>query len=906
MGKIWRNVLAGIGIVILFLVIAYGFVPQVLDGKIVNQSDISGYVGMAHEANEWNSAHPDDRTAWTNSMFGGMPTTMLTGNPEGDWTQALYDAFLTGKRPATYLFISLLGAFLLMLAMDVNVLLAIGGAIAITFCSYNFQIIQVGHNTKMMAIAWMPWVLAAVVYTYRSALGMYSRTLSGRLGWLKASLLGAALFGLFLDFQIKANHIQISYYLAIILCCFAIGLFIYILGLKDRRVLVCRFLAASTILLVLGIAGIGANANKLIPMYEYSHQTMRGGSELSRDGEATEDRDKSKGLDIEYATAWSYGWNELPNLMIPDFNGGASAGVVDPHKSETVKLLRRYGQTNAAQVAENLPTYWGPQPFTAGPMYLGAISVFLFILGLFLCKGFDRWWILAASIIAVFLGVGSHFMPFTEFWYYHMPFYSKFRTVSMALVILQVTVPLLGFIVVDRILKGRYPDKEFRKAILTAYIFTGIVCLVFWLMPSLAGSFTAPSDAGMHPEIASAVAADRKMLLRDDARLSFFLISAVVAVLLWVEYSKKKAGNSDKGALVLGFQDKNKAMAAGAVCLLVFINMFAVGKRYLNADDFITPHKFNNQFAQRPVDKMIIENGDLSSRVLDLTVNVFNDAHPSYWHKNIGGYSPVKLQRYQDLIDKHLTGEISDLARAINAAGTMDKLEASFPKVPILSALNDKYIIIDGNSPAIVNPHAMGNAWFVDKAVKAESPDDEIALVGTVDLSSEAVIGKDFTWAYDQISALGKGSGHEIEASNVSQVQPEAEAMASVDTVYMTQYAPNELHYRYSAARERAVVFSEVYYPHGWKLYLTDANDSDKGREIPIFRTDWILRGAVLPAGDYNLKMRFEPESYKVSSNISRASSATLFLLILLSCAATLVGRGKDAEISAKGMNAGK
>ena len=394
MQKIWKKALLFLGVVVLFLGLAYGFVPQVLDGKIVNQSDISGYVGMAHEANQWNEEHPNDRTAWTNSMFGGMPTTMLTGNPEGDWTQPIYNAFLTGRRPATYIFITLLGAFLLMLSLGIAPVLAIGGAVAVAFCSYNMQIIQVGHNTKMMAIAWLPWVLAAVIFTYRSAMGQYRKINADETAsdhscksWFSQTLLGAALFGMTLNFQLKANHIQISYYLAIIIFCYVIGLFIWLVSDKTRRHGIGKFLISSTLLLVIGIMGIGANANKLIPTYKYSQHTMRGGSELAvADGD---NAGKSKGLDIEYATAWSYGWQELPNMMIPDFNGGSSAGAVNPSKSETIKLLKQYGQTNLRDVAKTLPLYWGPQPFTAGPMYMGAITIFLFILGLLMCDGKD-------------------------------------------------------------------------------------------------------------------------------------------------------------------------------------------------------------------------------------------------------------------------------------------------------------------------------------------------------------------------------------------------------------------------------------------------------------------------------------------------------------------------------------
>ena len=865
MQKTWKKALMYLGIVVFFLVLAYGFVPQVLGGKIVNQSDISGYVGMAQEANQWDKAHPDDPTAWTNSMFGGMPTTMITGNHEGDWTQKIYDAFLTGRRPATYLFITLLGAFLLLLSLGIDKILAIGGAVAVAFCSYNMQIIQVGHNTKMMAIAWLPWVLAAVIFTYRPALGIYRKPDNDDAGkgwksWLPQAVLGAALFGMALNFQIKANHIQISYYLAIIIFCYAIGLFIWLVSDKERRHGIGKFFAASFLLLFLGIIGIGANANKLIPMYRYSHQTMRGGSELTADGNA----DKSKGLDIEYATSWSYGWQELPNLMIPNFNGGSSAGAVNPSKSETIKLLKRYGQTNVREVARTLPLYWGPQPFTAGPMYVGAITVFLFLLGLFLCDGKDKWWIFAATIIAILLGVGSHFMPFTKFWYEYMPFYSKFRTVSMALIILQVTLPMLGFIVLDKILKGGYSAGQFRKPGIAALALTAGFCLLCWIFPGIAGDFSSASDAQMHPELVTALQKDRASLLSHDAMISFWLIIFAYVLILWA-YGKPKDVPGDEA-----YVSNRRYAAAAAISALVLLNMFAVGKRYLNSDHFITPKNFHGQFTERPVDKAILADPTLDYRVLDLTVNVFNDSHPSYWHKNIGGYSPVKMQRYQDLIEYHLTSEINSIIKAVNTAGTIEELTATFPRVPVLSMLNDKYVILDGNSAPVVNPRAMGNAWFIDSAARAASANEEISMLKNIDLHTTAVIGPDFVWAADAVDQCARSSS-----------DLESRLAAGADTIYMTSYAPNELRYHYRAASDRAVIFSEIYYPDGWTLTLDGKSDATDG--IKLFRADWTLRGAVLPAGEHDIVMRFAPASYHVSSNIARASSILLILLILLS-----------------------
>ena len=665
-----------IGIILGFLVLAYGFVPQVLEGKIINQSDISGWRGMVQEMLQWNREHPDDKTAWTESMFGGMPTATIEPSTEGDWTRPLYKGLMAGKHPANWLFVSLVGGFLLMLAFGVNPLIAAGGAIAITFCSFNIQIIQVGHNTKMQAIALMPWVLAALVFAYKSAIAKK----------LPQALLGAALFGLTVSFQVKANHPQISYYLALIIAFYVLTVFIWLIADKERRSAIGRFFAISAALLVLGVAGIGTNASNLLPTFEYTPYSMRGGSTSG----------ETKGLDLDYATAWSYGWEELPNLMIPNFNGGSSAGALGP-KSETYKLLKRAGQPNLKQVSRQLPLYWGPQPFTAGPMFIGGITIFLFLMGLLCYKGKERWWLLAATLFAVFLALGHNFMGFTKVCFNYLPLYNKFRTVSMALTVLQITVPLLGFIFLDAVVRGEYPYEELRRKGLIAFVLTGGVCLIFWLFPGLAGSFTGASDAGMQGALTNALVADRISLLRKDALGSFWLILGAAGLILW-------GVKQD----TLG----RRVTAALCICALVLVNMFAVGKRYLSADDFVTPKNFLSQFNQRPVDKAILADPDPSYRVLDLTVNVFNDSHPSYWHKNIGGYSPAKLQIYQEYIESHLQKEIGQLTKSLQGVRTIEEAEAALPELEGLSKLNCRYIIIDGEAAPLRYPFARGNAWF--------------------------------------------------------------------------------------------------------------------------------------------------------------------------------------------------
>lgn len=836
MKPVKKKIIAYVGIIAAFLLLSYGFVPQVLGGKIVNQSDITGYIGMAHEANEWNSQHPEDRTAWTGSMFGGMPTTMLTGNPQGDATQSIFDLFLLGKRPASYLFISLLGAFLLMLALGIHPFLGAAGAVAVTFCSYNMQIIQVGHNAKMLAIAWAPWVLAAIIYSYRTA---FNGTIGKDINSILKMLAGPVFAGLALSFQIKANHVQISYYLALIILSFVGVYFIWILFKKKE--LLKPFLVTSGLLLVFCSIGVATNANRLIPTWEYTKETMRGGTQLTREG-------STKGLSFEYATQWSYGTEELPNLLIPNYNGGSSAGAVNPNSSATINLLKgSYSPAQLKEIAKSLPMYWGPQPFTAGPMYIGAITIFLFVLGLCLPKGLARWWVLIPSIIGILLALGYHFRGFNEFWFNNMPFYNKFRTVSMALVILQFTMPILGFLALDRILKINQNKTVVMRATTIAFIVTGGFCLLCWLFPGVAGNFVSSGDSGYDARIASAFAADRASLLRSDALVSFLLILASAALIYWM-YRAKEESRRDNRSILVG----------AGICVMLVMNMVLVGKRYLNSDHFVTESKFNSHFTERPVDKYILADDDLSYRVVDLTANVFNDATPSYWHKNIGGYSPVKLQRYQDLIDNYLQGELATIGRAISGATTVqeaqDQLDST-ARLNVFSALNGRYIIVDGSAAPLVNKKALGNAWFADSCVVANNPDEEIAILGGVDLAHVAVLPADHS---ARTMAFRGPSG----------------------SIVLTAYAPNQLRYHYTCEAERLAIFSEIWCNYGWTAWLEDTSGA-KVADVTLQRADWALRSALLPAGEYDLVMRFEPQSYKTGRTISAVSSWLLILLAL-------------------------
>lgn len=834
--KIWPYVLA----IVIFIIIAYAYTPEVLSGKVVNQSDISSWQGMSNEIVTYNDNHPGERALWTNAMFGGMPATSISVIYKGDFTQYLYDLFFTGERPASYLLISLIGGFLLCLAFGANIYLAVLGGIAITFCSYNMQIIQVGHNSKMVAIAFMPWVLASVVYAFR-----------------KRAWIGALLFAFALSFQIKANHPQITYYLAIIIVGY--GIWQLCAAIKEKRL--PKFFKTAIMLLIAGLIGIATNTNHLWPTYEYAEHTMRGGSELSS-GKASnttaistetgkKTRKSRKGLDLDYATAWSYGINETPNLMIPDFNGGSSVGELG-EKSETYAAITSSGY-DASQIIKQLPLYWGPQPMTAGPMYMGAISLFLFILGFFVLKGGLKWWIGGVSLLSLLLAWGYHLMFVSEFFYNWAPLYNKFRTVSMILVTLQLLIPIMGIMVLNNLLfKPQTNPAEIKRIKRGFYISLGITggfCLLFGLLPSLAGDFVSPSDSQMPEQIAAALVADRQGLLSSDAfrTLIFILLGAAV---IWA-----------------GYKGKLKPIAAVLLLtLLVFIDLWSVDKRYLNDSHFVSKREFATVLSERPVDKIILQDKEPDYRVLDLSVNTFNDAYVSYHHKTIGGYSPVKLQRYQDIIENCITPEMMAISGELQGAKTLEEASAAIGYHPVLSMLNTKYIIINKEVPPIVNRYALGNAWFINKVVKAADADDEIAKLKTADPAHEAIFAEEF------YSILGKG----IQASK-----------DSLATIALKSYSPNTMIYSYKSSVPQIALFSEIYYAPGWTATLNAVGSStenslhEKGLQLPVLRANYILRALSLPAGEYEITFNFAPESFSKGELYSKLASGLLIVLLL-------------------------
>lgn len=803
----FRQIFPHIIIFALFALIGYLYFPDMFEGKVITQSDVSSWKGAAQEIHKY-KAETGQEALWTGSMFSGMPSTTISLSHPGNYTAFIYKTLHGLQAPASWLIISMIGFYLLLLCFKTNRWIAAVGAIAFAFCSYNFQIIQVGHATKMTAIAYMPWVLAAIVYAYRYK-----------------PLLGAAFTGIALSLEIQSGHPQITYYLGFIVLFYIITE--AVIAFKKKAI--PQFIKVSLFVLLGATLGFGSNVNSLWPTVEYGKYTMRGGSELTHSKDIN-----TKGLTKEYATAWSYGIAETPNLLIPNFTGGASGGALSKD-SETYKMLRQGGAANADQMIKQMPTYWGVQPFTAGPMYMGAITIFLFVLGLVLIKEPIKWWLAAISLLAIPLAWGQHLMWFSSLFYDYVPLYSKFRIPSMILVILQVTLPLLGFYTVNKIFNNSFDRKTTARGVKIALVITAGFCALFAVLPSLAGSFSSPAD-GQYPEwLQQTLPSDRESLLRADAfrSLIFILLGAAV---IWAGYIKK-----------IRFTH-----AIGLLGVLIIIDMWTIDKRYLNSGHFVTPREFNQPFQARPVDKEILKDKDPDYRVLDLTVNTFNDSHVSYFHKTIGGYSAAKIQRYQDMIEYHLMPEMQTLVRQLQNQTTISGIDSLLSQLHVLNMLNTKYIVIDPNGAPLYNPATLGNAWFVNEYKAVKTADEEITALKIINPARTAIINENF-----------------LPLLKEEKFSPDSAA-----SIRLISYSPNQLEYKYSASVPQLAVFSEIYYPAGWKAYID-------GKETPHFRADYILRSMVVPAGEHTITFTFAPESYYAGGWVSRICSSILLLFLI-------------------------
>ncbi|OFX73830.1 MAG: hypothetical protein A2X12_04645 [Bacteroidetes bacterium GWE2_29_8] len=799
-----KNFIPHIIAVFLFLLVSVIYFYPILDGKDLVQEDIMRYKGMSQEAYSYKEKTGEE-ILWTGSMFSGMPTTQISLTSHNNLIIKVKELFTLGfPYPMFVIFHALLGFYFLLQILKVNRWLSIAGAFAFAFSSYNMIIINAGHTSKIVAISLMAPVIASIIMTLR---GNY--------------LLGGALTALFVCFQLLANHAQITYYLFIAIIVLVIVHSINAIKNKEIE----KLLKSFAVLIFAGILAIIPNITTLWTTLEYSQYTTRGKSELT-----DTKQNKTTGLDKDYATAWSYGIAETWTLMIPNFKGGETKAI--GHNEQAVSSLK---QSEYRQNILNQNHYWGDQPFTAGPVYMGAIVIFLFVLGIFFANPYYRWWLITASAISIVLAWGKNFMIVTDFFLDYVPAYNKFRAVSMTLVIAQLTIPLLGFLGLNYIIEKKDELKNNMKYFYIAFGATGGLCLLFWLMPTVFNSFFGSEELfaynnqkNQSPEYAQMIDLFLKELehvriyiFKADAIRSFVYIFLVASVLL----------------LYIKNIIKSKEIVIGVIGLLILVDLWNIDRRYLNESSFVPKENVEIPFPKTLADEEILKDKDPNFRVLNLSVSTFNDAGTSYYHKSIGGYHGAKLKRYQELIEYHISKN----------------------NMNVLNMLNAKYVIVpDEKKQPIVqrNPEALGNAWFVNEYKIVANADSEIVALNNFNPSYTTFIDKRFE-------------------KYISNFVPQKDTLGYIK---LTDYNPNRLKYISKASSEQFGVFSEIYYDKGWNAYID-------GKLVEHIRVNYVLRGLKIPAGEHNIEFKFEPQSYYVGEKISLAGSLILILTLLLAFA---------------------
>ena len=801
--KVWSYIIA----IAAFALISWVYFYPVMQGKRVKQHDMEMHKGMAQELTQYRES-TGETALWTNSAFSGMPAWNISAPQKTNLFQYVHKVLSIGlPSPLGSVFISMLGFFILLLVLDVGVWVSALGAIAYGFTSYLYIIIGAGHNAKAVAMAYMAPVIAGVLLTYK-----------GKYLW------GLVLTAIAASLELYANHLQITYYLVLILVVIVIAEFIS--DIRQKKLV--HFLKASLMLVLVAIISVLTFSTKLYANYEFGKETTRGKPVLT-----SNEGNQTKGLDRDYITQWSYGKGETWSLMIPNAKGGASA-YIGKQNPALEKAEGRFKESIAQSNA-----YWGDQPGTSGPVYVGAIVVFLFVLGALTVKGKLKWALLIATILSILLSWGKNFMGFTDFFINHFPGYNKFRAVSMTLVIAEVCMPLLGFLGLAEMVKKPENFKQNTTKFFIALGITAGFCLLFYLMPKTffnflsqeeAKQFAAMSsgkDGAVYAMFASQLEEVRMAIFRKDAlrSLAFIILSAIPLFL----YGKGKL----------------KAVPTFAIlAVLIIVDMFPIDKRYLNDNNFIDKAKIDKPFAASAANQYILNDNALDFRVADITKDMFNDASTCYFHKSIGGYSGAKLRRYQDIISQYLGTELNQLRTAKTAQDMMLLLEQQ----NVLNMLNTKYIIFNPQSQPFENPFAYGNAWMVDNIQMVNTANEEFDALATTDMRHTAIINKEFE---QQVSGY---KAHTEEGS-----------------ITLTDYRPNQLIYNFSSNENKLVVFSEIWTSKGWTMQID-------GQESPLLRANYLLRAAMVPAGQHEIVMRYEPKIWKTGNLISLASSLVILL----------------------------
>ena len=812
----WKRLIPDMVAVVLFAVISFAyFCPAVTEGRILSQHDSVAGIGAGQESKEY-MERTGERTRWTNSIFGGMPTYQMS--PSYDSTdmlkgiENLYHLYLPTY--VWYVFVMLLGFYILLRAFDFKVWMATLGAIIWAFSSYFFIIIAAGHIWKLITLAYIPPTIAGMVWCYRGK-----------------CLVGGLVTALFVALQIMSNHVQMTYYFLFVMLFMVIAY-----GVQAfRENTLAFYLKRTGVLIVAGLLGVCINLSNLYHTYEYSKESMRGKSELVKENSANQ---TDSGLERDYITQWSYGIGETFSLLVPNVKGGASVPLAANEKAME-KANPMYGS-----IYSQLGQYWGEQPGTSGPVYVGAFVVFLFILGLFIVKGPMKWALLAATILSILLSWGKNFMGFTDFFIDYVPMYNKFRAVSSILVIAEFTIPLLAMLALKEVVSTPTIIKDRKKDFLISFGLTGGLALLFAIFPRV---FFPSYVSTMEMNALQSIPADQLMpllanleemrmsLFTSDALRSFFIILIGVNLILAYGMGKLKQN-----------------VLIGALAVLCLVDMWDVNKRYLYDEQFVEKEVQTQGFQQTETDKFILEDEALDYRVLNLATNTFNENNTAYWHKSVGGYHAAKLRRYQEMIEEHISGEMQGLYKAVaDAGGEMEKLNPA--EFPVLNMLNTRYFIFPlqgGQTVPLDNPFALGNAWFVDEVQYVDDANEEIEAIHGFNPLQTAVVDKKFETLVKAVPS------------------------DSTATIELVSYEPNYLKYEVNSDKGGTVVFSEIYYP-GWQ-------SSIDGEEAPHGRANYILRAMNVPAGKHVVEFKFDPDSLHVTETIAFIALGLLALMAIV------------------------
>lgn len=803
----FKKLLPDLVVILFFAVIAFlYFFPAVTEGRILAQHDAVAGIGSGREMQEY-LEKTGERTRWTNSIFGGMPTYQMAPSYDSTNTlgfiQQVYHLFLPTY--VWYVFVMLLGFYILLRAFDFKVWLASLGAVLWAFSSYFFIIIAAGHIWKLMTLAYIPPTIAGMVLVYRNK-------------WLA----GGVVTALFVALQIFSNHPQMSYYFLFVMLFMAIAYGV----LAWQKKQLPDFFKSTGVLVVAGLVGVCVNLSNLYHTYEYSKESMRGKSELVKENSADQ---TDSGLERSYITQWSYGIGETFSLLVPNVKGGASVPLAANEKA--MEKANPAYQSLYAQLGQ----YWGEQPGTSGPVYVGAFVMFLFILGLFIVKGPMKWALVVGTVFSITLSWGHNFMGLTDFFIDYIPMYSKFRAVSSILVIAEFTIPLLAMLALKEVMERPALFAEQKKAFYISFGLTGGLSLLFALFPTV--FFPSYVSSMEMNALQGAIPADqlapilvnleemRRSLFTADAWRSFFVIVI--------------------GCVLLGgylFRKWNAKVTVGALLLLCIVDMWSVNKRYLYDEQFVAKGTEMKPFLEpSETDKEILKDKTLDYRVLNMATNTFNENNTAYWHKSIGGYHAAKLRRYQEMIEAHIQGEMETLFTKIPEVGA-DLSKIDVTDTPVLDMLNTRYYIVplqQGATAPLFNPHALGNAWLVKEVKYVNNANEEIDAIHGMNPRETAIVDKRFAETVKQPAAM-----------------PD-----SLDNIVLKSYAPNALQYEVDTKQGGTVVFSEIYYP-GWRSYID-------GEEVSHGRANYILRAMNVPAGKHTIEFVFDPQSLHATETIA-------------------------------------